>query len=221
MKILSSDPGRFLRPLLLALALPIALAALADGEFIDPYDDYDESAALDMELEENLATPVVQMAEHQAVANYMKAVARKLGQRYKVELLRKGEVAVVTIPSDDLFLPNDTLLSPYAPDRLRPMLPLFRDPDMFKLVYAVHTDDTGSEDYIDMLAAARNRSIYAWLTEDAKVNPELFIINYDMGETRPLKPNTTRANRALNRRVEIFIVPGPKLIHYAHDRKIK
>ena len=55
----------------------------------------------------------------------------------------------------------------------------------------------------------------------AKVNPDLFIINYDMGDSRPLTDNDTRDHRALNRRIEFFLVPGPKLITLAHTKKIK
>lgn len=194
---------------------------LRADDFKDPYADYDETAAFDMEIEENLATPVIQQPEKAPIVKYMTALAHQLKQRYKVETLRAGEVVVVTIPSDDLFLPNDTLLSPYAPTLLRPLLPLLRDPDLFKLVYAVHTDNTGSPSYIENLASARNQSIYAWLLDVAKVNPDLFIINYDMGDSRPLVDNDTRANRALNRRIEFFLVPGPKLITLAHTKKIK
>lgn len=190
-------------------------------DFSDPYADYDETAALDMEIEENLATPVIQKPEKAPIVKYMTALAHQLKQRYKVETMRAGEVIVVTIPSDELFMPNDTLLSPDAPTLLRPLLPLFRDPDLFKLVYAVHTDNTGSPTYIENLASARNQSIYAWLIDVAKVNPDLFIINYDMGDSRPLVNNDTRAHRALNRRIEFFLVPGPKLITLAHNKKIR
>ena len=190
-------------------------------DFRDPYADYDETAALDMEIEENLATPVIQKPEKAPIVKYMTALAHQLKQRYKVETMRAGEVIVVTIPSDELFMPNDTLLSPYAPTLLRPLLPLFRDPDLFKLVYAVHTDNTGSPTYIENLASARNQSIYAWLMDVAKVNPDLFIINYDMGDSRPLVNNDTRAHRALNRRIEFFLVPGPKLITLDHNKKIR
>lgn len=213
----------FERPVIaVLLALTsFTVTAYAAGDFTDPYEDYDESAALDMELEENLATPVVQQPEKAAVARYMNALAHKLKDRYKVETMRAGEVIVITIPSDDLFLPNDTLLSSHAPQLLRPLMPLFNDPDMFKLVYAVHTDNTGSPDYIDNLASARNQSIYAWLMDKAKINPDQFIINYDMGDSRPIVGNDTRAHRAMNRRLELFLVPGPKLITLAHQKKIK
>lgn len=206
--------------LLLALILSQTVHLRAD-DFRDPYADYDETAALDMEIEENLATPVIQQAEKAPIVKYMTALAHQLKQRYKVETMRAGEVIVVTIPSDELFMPNDTLLSPDAPSLLRPLLPLFRDPDLFKLVYAVHTDNTGSPSYIENLASARNQSIYAWLMDVAKVNPDLFIINYDMGDSRPLTDNNTRDHRALNRRIEFFLVPGPKLITLAHTKKIK
>lgn len=211
--------GRIL--IALTVMLSQAVTVMYAEDFKDPYADYDETAALDMEIEENLATPIIQQEEKAPIVKYMTALAHQLKQRYKVETMRAGEVVVVTIPSDDLFLPNDTLLSPDAPSLLRPLLPLFRDPDLFKLVYAVHTDNTGSPEYIENLASARNQSIYAWLMDVAKVNPDLFIINYDMGDSRPLTDNNSRTNRALNRRIEFFLVPGPKLITLAHNKKLK
>ncbi|MCM1337598.1 MAG: OmpA family protein [Candidatus Amulumruptor caecigallinarius] len=218
MRIPFSKAITLLTVALMAAVLPVT--ARGDN-FVDPYANYDESAALDMELEENLATPPVQPAEKEAVKRYMRALAQKLGQKYKVELMRGGEVVVVTIPTDALFLPNDTLLSPDAAAQLRPLLPLFHTADMFKLVYAVHTDDTGSESYNDDLSSARSQSIYAWLMEDGHVNQDIFIINYEMGDSRPLAPNDTRARRAANRRLEIFLVPGPRLITLAHEGKIR
>lgn len=213
---------RYSNLLIAAVALIVTtVASMSAAEFIDPYKDYDESKALDMEIEENLATPPVQLADKEPVKRYMKALAQRLSSKYKVELMRNGEVIVITIPTDRLFLPNDTLLSKEAPGQLRPLLPLFNTPDMFKLVYAVHTDDTGSESYTDELSSARSQSIYAWLMDEGHINPELFIINYDMGATRPMYSNDTRVNRAQNRRLELFLVPGPKLITMAHQGKIK
>lgn len=205
----------------LAMAASLLPAVARADDFVDPYAGYDESVALDMEIEENLATPIVQTAQKEPIKRYMNVLARKLGQKYKVELMRGGEVVVVTVPTDMLFLPNDTLLSADAPAQLRPLLPLFHTPDMFKLVYAVHTDDTGSADYNAELSSARSQSIYAWLMEDGKVNPDLFIINYDMGDTRPITTNATRKGRRSNRRLEIFLVPGPRLITLAHQGKLK
>jgi len=207
---------------LIAAILTISCAAWAKpGTFEDPYANYDEAEALDMDLEENLATPIVEKAEHKAVANYMKAQADRLKNDYIVELMRNGEVMVVTVPTDKLFFPNDTLLMPDGPKVLKPLLRLLSDPEMFKLVFAVHTDDTGSPEYISGLAYARSQTIYSWLIDDQKIDDRQFIINYDMGEISPLVPNDSRKNRSRNRRIEFFFVPGPKMITLAHSKKLK
>ncbi len=45
---------------------------------------------------------------------------------------------------------------------------------------------------------------------------------YPMSDSEPLKdtPNTSYANRRANRRLEIYIVPGPMLIMEAKSKKL-
>lgn len=207
--------------LILTASILTPCANGAQDAFEDPYAGYDEAAALDMDLEENLATPKVGKNEHKAIVKYVGAQADRLKNDYIVELMRNGEVMIVTVPTDKLFFPNDTLLMPEGPKVLKPLLRLLSDPEMYKLVFSVHTDDTGSPEYISELASARSQTIYSWLIDDQKIDERQFIINYDMGEIAPLVPNDTRANRSRNRRIEFFFVPGPKMITLAHNRKLK
>lgn len=177
----------------------------------NPYDGYDEVAYMDMNLEQNLLNPSVPEQGHKYIKNFMVAKAKELAaKKYNVELTRNDEVIVVTIPTDELFMPNDTLLLPTAPTKILPVLKMVEDPDMFKLVYAVHTDNTGSPGYNLSLAHKRNNSIYDWMLD--VVNENLIVIPFEMGDKQPLNPNTNRKLRAKNRRLEIFLIPGPKLI---------
>ena len=128
--------------------------------------------------------------------------------------MRDDEVALVTVPTDQLFLPNDTLLASEAPSRLSPLTALLKTPDMYKVVYAVHTDNTGSPAYNMELSHRRNNSVYDWLL--SQVSEDVIIIPYEMGDTDPVEPNDSRRGRAENRRLEIYLVPGPRLITDAH-----
>lgn len=189
-------------------------------KYTDPYQGYDESMFMDMELEQNLLTPAVASGEHAAVSNYMKQTGNSLAKKgYTVDMTRDDEVIVVTLPTDDLFAPNDTLLTTSAPSRLSPVIALARDPEMYKIVYAVHTDNTGSPYYNMELSHKRNNSIYDWLL--SQVNEDLIVIPYEMGDTDPIEPNDSRTGRSHNRRLEIFLIPGPKMITLAHKGLLK
>lgn len=198
----------------------IASALYAKGGWSDPYKGYDETLFMDMDIEQNILTPSVPDKEHSAVSRHMKRLGNELAKRgYTVDMMRDDEVVLVTIPSDDLFLPNDTLLSPSAPAKMTPVTDLLRTPDMYKVVYAVHTDNTGSQFYNMELSHRRNNSIYDWLL--SKVNEDVIIIPYEMGDTDPIEENNSRSGRAANRRLEIYLIPGPRMITDAHKGTLK
>lgn len=194
--------------------------SMAKDKYTDPYKGYEESAFMDMDLEQNILTPEVAKGVHNAVSQYMKRIGHELAnKKYIVDMTRDNEVVIVTIPSDELFLPNDTLLSPSAPAKLGPIVAMLRDPEMFKMVYAVHTDNTGSAQYNMYLSHERNNSIYDWLL--SQVSEDLIVIPFEMGDTDPIEPNDSRKGRAANRRVEIYLIPGPKMITQAHKGTLK
>ena len=211
---------RIILSLTLALIAATSIAAGPKSKYSDPYKGYEESAFMDMDLEQNIVTPAVATGEHQAVSQHMKRIAQQLADKgYIVDMMRDDEVVLVTLPTDDLFQPNDALLSPTAPSKLGPVISLLRDPEMFKVVYAVHTDNTGSPQYNMYLSHERNNSVYDWLL--SQISEDLIVIPYEMGDTDPIQPNDSRAGRAANRRVEIFLIPGPKMITLAHKKQLK
>ena len=207
------------RFLISVLAIMSVLTLSAKNDYVDPYKDYDEAIFMDLDIESNLAMPQVPQSCATRVKSYINRVATDLAkQRYTVDLLRDDEVILVTIPTDDLFLPNDTLLSPNAASRLHPVIKLFTEPDMYKVLYAVHTDNTGSATYNMMLSHKRNSSLYDYILD--QVSEDQIIIPYEYGDTEPLEPNNTRAGRKANRRLEIFLMPGPKMIEMAHKQTL-
>ncbi len=196
------------------------LSLEAKSERSDPYKDYDEAVFMDLDLDSNLLLPEVDNHSKKAVRTYINRIATDLAkQRFTVDLLRDDEVILITIPSDDLFLPNDTLLSPAAVSRLNPIIKLLSPDDMFKVVYGVHTDNTGSEFYNMQLAHKRNGSIYDYLLD--AISDEQIVIPYEFGDTAPLESNNTRQGRRANRRIEFYLVPGPGLITLARSGKLR
>lgn len=186
--------------------------------------DYAEDVYMDMEFENNLATPVVPKKAESDVRKYIRRVAEELNSRYTVDLMRENEVFIISIPTDDLFAPNDTLLTDTARPILNSLLQLMQDPLMYKIVMAVHTDDTGSKSYLLDLSTARLNSIYDWVLDaiDAgSLSQDLIVIPYAMGGEAPLTDNDTREHRRENRRLEVYFIPGPKLIDMALKGQLK
>ena len=95
---------------------------------------------------------------------------------------------------------------------------------MYKIVVALHTDDTGSEGYRQNLSTSRIYSVYDWLMDEideGKISEDIVIVPYAMGSNMPLVSNDTRKNRKENRRLEFYFIPGPKLIENALNKKLK
>lgn len=194
-------------------AAPQATAQLHSTESSTPSDIFD------LDFDENVASPKVPGKQHEAVKEYMRAQATGFYKKgYKVETMRGGEVVIVTIPTDDLFLPNDSAMMTTAEAKLRPLLPYLNDPNRFKTIITVHSDDTGSENHQQQLTEGRVSSLYDWF--DEKANDTSMLVGYPMGGADPLKPNNSRQNRRDNRRLEVYIVPNNGLISDAKAGKI-
>lgn len=175
----------------------------------------------DLTLDETLLIPDVPNKQANYIRDYMKREAQalqKLG--YKVETTRQGEVVIATIPADKLFAPNDTLLMPSAENELKPFLPYFKTPGRFKVILVMHSDDTGSSDYLYSLTEKRIVSLYDYF--DGHAAQTDMLQGYPMADSDPLEgvANTSREGRRANRRLEIFIVPGPMLIIDAKNKKL-
>lgn len=210
---------------LILLSVGVAgMVAQQSAPEADPYPDYQEDVFMDMELAQNIVTPEIPKDLRASISAYQKKVAEKLMKNYTVDMMRNDDVFVICIPTDDLFLPNDTLFSIYAAKVIDPVLKLMKDPYMFKILVAVHTDDTGSEQYRQGLSTSRIYTVYDWFMDaidKGDISEDLVIVPYAMGSSEPLVSNDTRKHRKENRRLEIYFVPGPKMIKLAREKKLK
>lgn len=136
-----------------------------------------------------------------------------------VEALRNKEVLLVTIPASMLFGPNATELLPTAGEFLAPFRRYLKDPDMYRVVMVMHTDNTGSEQYREELTNARADSVFEWFDKSG-VNTS-YLFPYALSDTMPLAENTSVADRAANRRLEIYLVPGTKMVEQAKKGRIE
>ena len=210
--------------LITTLFIATGINAVAEVFYTDPYEGFNVETFMDMDFEPNLATPLVPDKEKAAVRRYMSAVAKGLRGQFSVDLMRDGEVIVVTIPTDNLFLPNDTLLNESAEQIIKPLFSLMTDPMKYKIVAAVHTDDTGNALYHERLSTARLYSIYDLfldMIDTGNISPDIVLIPYAMGADDPVEENDTWRHRAANRRLELFFIPGPSLIEQAHKETLE
>lgn len=137
---------------------------------------------------------------------------------WTVELYRNKEVLLISVPASRLFAPNSTTLTSGASEYLNPIRRYLRDPDMYRVLLVMHTDNTGSESYRDNLTVERAESVFNWFED--KGEDTRFLFDYAMSDDMPLKPNNSVDNRADNRRLEIYLVPGKKMLEQAKKGRI-
>ena len=135
-----------------------------------------------------------------------------------IEAFRKKEVILITIPAELLFAPNDVELKPAASRLLSPVKRYMKDPDMFRVLLVMHTDNTGSEEYRENITAERVDAVTSWFEDNGADTS--YVFSYAFGDDAPLVSNTSMENRAKNRRLEVYLMPGNKMLEEAKKGKI-
>ncbi len=74
------------------------------------------------------------------------------------------------------------------------------------IVVSGHTDNTGNPALNQVLSRERAESVRNWMRDTGDVPESCFAVQ-GHGESRPVATNDTAEGRALNRRVEISLVP--------------
>lgn len=100
---------------------------------------------------------------------------------------------------------NSYLLKDESYDELKRVAQLLRQNPTLRIELSAHTDDVGSADYNLRLSQKRGNTVAHYLIEKEGIEPERLIAK-GYGKTKPLVPNTSDANRAINRRVEFTIL---------------
>ncbi len=123
-----------------------------------------------------------------------------------IELLKDRGAIVLRIKEKILFAPGSSRLKPGAPPVLRKVADLV-SPLPFEVRIEGHTDNTpfGARDMSNWdLSVARAISVLKFFAQNQLMALDrLSAVGY--GDQRPLKPNDSDENRALNRRVEFVL----------------
>ncbi len=143
-----------------------------------------------------------------------KELEATLPEETTVETINEGEALRVTFDSGILFATNSSTLGDASKSALRKLAEsLNQNPDTdIKIVG--HTDNTGNVDYNQTLSEKRAKSVFDYLMVDQGVSSKR--MEYEgKGVHEPVADNSTAEGRALNRRVEIIILPSEKMIQEA------
>ena len=120
-----------------------------------------------------------------------------VGAGLKAALAKGCKVAVYGVNFDF----NKATLRPDAEPVLHQVLALFTDNPDLSVEIGGHTDDVGSAEYNQTLSEKRAAAVKDWLVRNGVAASRLSSKGY--GESQPLVPNNSDANRARNRRVEL------------------
>lgn len=174
--------------------------------------------SVDLSKEPKAADLIKKFQELEARQKLMNGPLSPKQGNCNIELYRKKEVILITIPASNLFAPNSTELSDRAAKYLKPIMRYIKDPDMFRVLFVMHTDNTGSLQYRDNITADRVDAVAAWFDDQGADTSYTF--SYAFGDEAPLVPNTSIENRDKNRRLEVFLMPGTKMLEEAKKGKI-
>lgn len=149
-----------------------------------------------------------------AVGYYMDKQAKDLGLQLQPEIQR-GEISIDKRASDDALLVNmtsttgfDNLATELKPGYITTLNKISRVLNQYgktSVTVIGHTDSIGTHADNQVLSEKRAQSVMDYFASQ-NVNP-LRLSSYGKGETEPRADNSTEAGRALNRRVELVIVP--------------
>ena len=125
------------------------------------------------------------------------------------EVTRVGEGLVVTFASGLLFDFDSDRLRAESKTNLDNLAKSLSDFGDSKLLLVGHTDDVGTDTYNLDLSRRRAAAVADYLI--SRGVPAARIATSGRGETEPIAPNDTDADRQKNRRVEVAISAGDKM----------
>ena len=116
---------------------------------------------------------------------------------------REGNRLRAEMSGGVLFDPTSAELRREALSLLAELKRTMIDPNPARISIEGHTDDVGADADNQSLSERRARSVAAWLTAQGVAAARMDASG--AGESRPAVPNTSAANRAKNRRIEITV----------------
>jgi len=140
-------------------------------------------------------------------------------QNAQVETVNDGQAIKVTFDSGILFATNKSTLNQASITALTQFAnSLKANPDTDVEIFG-HTDSSGSDKINIPLSEERAGSVQNFLMGQGILSSRM--TSQGLGSSQPVADNSTTAGKALNRRVEIFILPNSKMIQDAEAGTLK
>ncbi|MDO6432574.1 OmpA family protein [Flavitalea sp. BT771] len=153
------------------------------------------------------------------IGHHMDKQAKEIKQAVPdAQVERVGEGINMTFNSGLLFQINSSALSEAAKTNLEKVAGVFVKYPETNILIEGHTDDTGTPEYNMELSKKRAYSVSDYLQSKGVSSSRMNVKWY--GESQPKVPNTTDANRTMNRRVEVAITANEQMKQEAKDGKL-
>jgi len=137
----------------------------------------------------------------------------------QVESVNEGQAIKVTFDSGILFAVNSSALNQTSKNALTQFSnSLKANPDTDVQIFG-HTDSSGNDNINIPLSKSRAASVQDYLLGQGISGSRMVAEGF--GSSQPVADNSTTAGKALNRRVEIFILPNAKMIQEAEAGTLK
>ena len=172
--------------------IPVNNQTIVDPEIEKAKEQADAKAIADAEA----ARKAKELADAKAIAQ------KELETQAKADEL-KAKIAALFKLENISFNINKSTLTPKGRSTVNTLGKILKEYTNVNIEIAGHTDSDGSAKYNQKLSQSRVDMVKAKLIEQDISASRLTAKGY--GETKPLVPNTTRENKAKNRRVEINI----------------
>ncbi len=143
-----------------------------------------------------------------AVGNYMDRQEAKLRQQLQgtgVSVTRQGDNLILNMPGDVTFEVDQSDIKSQFYAVLNSVVLVLKEFEKTSIHVIGYTDSTGSFEYNIKLSEKRAESVAAYLKAQGIHPARLF--TRGKGPQDPVASNDTSAGRALNRRVELTLVP--------------
>ena len=142
------------------------------------------------------------------VGYYMDSQEAKLRKQLRgtgVSVVREGDAISLVMPGNITFDTNSPNVKASFYDVLDSVAVVLEEFNKTIIAVSGHTDSTGARDYNQQLSEKRAASVASYLKSRDIVDARFEVVGF--GEDYPIADNSTAEGRALNRRVELTLIP--------------
>jgi outer membrane protein OmpA-like peptidoglycan-associated protein len=123
----------------------------------------------------------------------------------EIGVVRNGDQIELRMPADVTFAVNESSIQSAFYPALNDVASTLVQYPSTRIDVIGHADSDGSDDYNQALSERRAGSVRDYLA--GRGVQTVRMAAFGMGERQPLVPNTSAANKAQNRRVQIILTP--------------